>query len=202
MSDYVIGLTGGIAAGKSALEAEFTARGVFVADADRIARELVMPGEPALAAVVARFGASVLAADGALDRAALRALVFDDADARLALEAILHPLIRVRLHHACRAAPEAYAMAAIPLLAESGGRSAYPWLDRILVVDASPALQRQRLMQRDGIDAVLADRMIAAQATRDQRLALADDLVVNDGGLAHLAEAADELHARYTALAA
>jgi len=201
MSDYFIGLTGGVASGKSALEREFLALGVAVADADRIARRIVEPGQPALAAVVAHFGHDVLAANGRLDRASLRARIFNDDAARLALEAILHPLIRTALHDECRAAPGPYAVAAIPLLAEGGGRSAYPWLDRILVVDAPHAVRKARLMQRDGIDGVLADRMIAAQATRDQRLALADDLVVNDGERAHLAEAADELHARYTALA-
>ena len=102
----------------------------------------------------------------------------------------------------CLAADSPYAIAAIPLLAEGGGRIAYPWLDRILVVDAPPALQKSRLMQRDGIDAALAERMIAAQASRTQRLALADDLVVNDESLALLQEAAEELDARYRALAA
>lgn len=202
MSNYFIGLTGGIASGKSALEREFTARGIFVADADLIARQIVEPGQPALAAVAAHFGPSVLAADGRLDRAGLRARVFADETARRALEAILHPIIRRTLQAQCRAADSPYAIAAIPLLAEGGGRSAYPWLDRILVVDAPPALQKSRLMQRDGIDAALAERMLAAQASRTQRLALADDLVINDQSLAHLQEAAAELDARYRALAA
>ena len=202
MSDYFIGLTGGIASGKSALEREFTARGIFVADADLIARQIVEPGQPALAAVAAHFGPSVLAPDGRLDRAGLRARVFADETARRALEAILHPIIRRTLQEQCRAADSPYAIAAVPLLAEGGGRSAYPWLDRILVVDAPPALQKSRLMQRDGIDAALAERMLAAQASRAQRLALADDLVINDQSLAHLQEAAEELDARYRALAA
>ena len=201
MSNYFIGLTGGIASGKSALEREFTARGIFVADADLIARQIVEPGQPALAAVAAHFGPSVLAADGRLDRAGLRARVFADEAARRALEAILHPIIRGTLQEQCRAADSPYAIAAIPLLAEGGGRSAYPWLDRILVVDVPPALQKSRLMQRDGIDAALAERMLAAQASRAQRLALADDLVINDQSLAHLQEAAEELDARYRALA-
>ena len=201
MSDYFIGLTGGIASGKSALEREFVARGIFVADADLIARQIVEPGQPALGAVVAHFGASVLTADGRLDRAGLRALVFDNEPARRALEAILHPIIRAQLQQQCRAAASAYAIAAIPLLTEGGGRSAYPWLDRILVVDALPATQKARLKQRDGIDGVLAEKMIAAQATRAQRLALADDIVVNDGDLSHLRAAVEELDARYRALA-
>lgn len=201
MSDYFIGLTGGIASGKSALEKAFTKQGVVVADADLLAREVVATGEPALAAVVERFGRDVLQADGQLDRAALRVRVFGDPDQRRALEAILHPAIRARLEAICRAAPGPYAIATVPLLTEGGGRAAYPWLHRILVVDTPAAVQKARLMQRDGIDATLADQMMAAQASRAERLALADDIVVNDGDLAHLQRAADQLHARYVALA-
>jgi len=201
MSDYFIGLTGGIASGKSALEKAFAKQGVVVADADLLAREVVAPGEPALAAVVERFGRDVLQADGQLDRAALRVRVFGDPGQRRALEAILHPAIRARLEAICRAAPGPYAIATVPLLTEGGGRAAYPWLHRILVVDTPAAVQKARLMQRDGIDATLADQMMAAQASRAERLALADDIVVNDGDLAHLQRAADQLHARYVALA-
>lgn len=201
MSDYFIGLTGGIASGKSALEKAFAAHGIVVADADLIAREVVAPGEPALAAVVERFGRDVLQADGQLDRAALRVRVFGDPEQRRALEAILHPAIRARLEAICRAAPGPYAIATVPLLTEGGGRAAYPWLHRILVVDTPAAVQKARLMQRDGIDATLAEQMMAAQASRAERLALADDIVVNDGDLAHLQRAADQLHARYVALA-
>lgn len=201
MSDYFIGLTGGIASGKSALEKAFAKQGVVVADADLLAREVVAPGEPALAAVVERFGAGVLQADGHLDRAALRVRVFGDPDQRRTLEAILHPAIRARLEAICRAAPGPYAIATVPLLTEGGGHAAYPWLHRILVVDTPAAVQKARLMQRDGIDATLADQMMAAQASRAERLALADDIVVNDGDLAHLQRAADRLHARYVALA-
>jgi len=202
MSHYFIGLTGGIASGKSALEKAFAAHGITVADADLLARAVVEPGEPALAAVAAHFGDGVLQADGRLDRAALRVRVFNDEAARRALEAILHPAIRARLQVICVAASSPYAIAMVPLLAEGGGRSAYPWLHRILVVDAPVEVQRVRLMQRDGIDAALADKMMAAQATRAERLAIADDIVVNDGDLEHLVRAADALHARYLALAA
>ena len=201
MSDYFIGLTGGIASGKSALEKAFAAHCIVVADADVLAREVVAPGEPALAAVVERFGRDVLQADGQLDRAALRVRVFGDPDQRRTLEAILHPAIRARLEAICRAAPGPYAIATVPLLTEGGGRAAYPWLHRILVVDTPAAVQKTRLMQRDGIDATLADQMMAAQASRAERLALADDIVVNDGDLAHLQRAADQLHARFVALA-
>ena len=201
MSDYFIGLTGGIASGKSALEKAFAKQGVVVADADLLAREVVAPGEPALAAVVERFGRDVLRADGQLDRAALRVRVFGDPDQRRALEAILHPALRARLEAICRAAPGPYAIATVPLLTEGGGRAAYPWLHRILVVDTPAAVQKARLMQRDGIDATLADQMMAAQASRAERLALADDIVVNDGDIHHLQHAADALHLRYLALA-
>ena len=201
MSDYFIGLTGGIASGKSALERAFAARGIAVADADLLAREVVRPGEPALAAVAERFGRDVLMADGQLDRAALRVRVFGNEEERRALEAIVHPAIRRRLEEICRQATSPYAIATIPLLTEGGGRAAYPWLHRILVVDTPTEVQKQRLMQRDGIDAVLADKMMAAQASRADRLALADDIVVNDGDITHLQRAADDLHRRYLALA-
>lgn len=202
MSDYIIGLTGGVAAGKSALEAAFAALGVAVADADRIAREIVEPGQPALAEVAARFGDGVLDGNGRLDRAALRRRIFANADDKAALEAILHPRIRSELHARCRAAAGPYAIAAIPLLAEGGGRTHYPWLDRILLVDAPTEVQRARLIQRDGIDAALAERMIAAQASRAQRLAIADDIVVNEGHPERLQAAAAQLDAQYRALAA
>jgi dephospho-CoA kinase len=202
MSDYFIGLTGGIASGKSALEKAFAAHGIVVADADLLAREVVQPGMPALVAVMEHFGPDVLLADGQLNRAALRQRVFGDDGERRALEAILHPAIRVRLHEICRQATSPYAIAMIPLLTEGGGRAAYPWLHRILVVDTPTAVQKARLMQRDGIDAALAEKMMAAQASRADRLALADDIVVNDGGITHLQRAADDLHRRYLALAA
>ena len=201
MSEYFIGLTGGIASGKSALEKAFAAHGIVVADADLLAREVVEPGMPALAAVVEHFGRELLQADGRLDRAALRARVFGDEEERRALEAILHPAIRARLEAICRAAASPYAIAMIPLLAEGGGRRTYPWLHRILVVDTPDAVRKARLMQRDGIDAVLADKMMAAQASRAARLALADDIVVNAGDIAHLQHTADTLHQRYLHLA-
>jgi dephospho-CoA kinase len=202
MSDYLIGLTGGVASGKSALEREFLGRGIFVADADRIARDIVEPGQPALQAVVKEFGPAVLGADGRLDRAALRQRIFSDQDAKRALEAILHPIIRDRLRGDCLGATGPYAVAMVPLLAEGGGRGRYPWLDRILVVDAPVAMRKRRLMQRDGIDEPLAQRMLDAQATREQHLVIADDVVVNDGDLSDLASVMDELDARYRALAA
>jgi dephospho-CoA kinase len=197
MAGYCVGLTGGIASGKSAVAARFAALGVTIADADIAARAVVEPGQPALEDVIATFGAASLLADGRLDRAALRAQVFADPGARAKLEAILHPPIRRLLRSQCEAAPGPYAIVAIPLLAESGGRSAYPWLDRVLVVDATPEAQRARLMLRDGIDAALAERMLAAQVGRRQRLAIADDVIVNAGELVDLDAHVAALDARY-----
>lgn len=202
MSGYIIGITGGVASGKSEVTRRFEALGIVVADADVAARMAVAPGSPGLAAVVEMFGADVLAADGSLDRAAMRQRVFGDEEARRRLEAIIHPLVRVQLQRECTAAPGPYAIAAIPLLAEGGGRTAYPWLQRVLVVDVPVDVQRARLMQRDGIDAVLAERMIDAQASREQRLAIADDVIVNDGGLALLDVQVAALDRRYQALTA
>lgn len=201
MSDFIIGLTGGVASGKSAVAAEFSALGVHVADADEAAREAVAIGSPGLAAVVAAFGNEVLDASGGLDRAAMRRRIFDDAAARTTLEGIIHPQVRTALRAECEAAPGPYAIAAIPLLAEGGGRAAYPWLDRILVVDVPVEVQIERLLQRDGIDRALAERMVAAQASREARLAIADDVLVNTGPLAALVTEVAALDARYRHLA-
>ena len=202
MSEFIIGLTGGVAAGKSEVTRRFEARGIVIADADLAARQVVEPGQPALARVVETFGADVLQADGRLDRRRLREHVFADADARHRLEAILHPAIREHLAVQCRNAAGPYAIAAIPLLTEVGGRSAYPWLDRILLVDAPLELQHARLMRRDDIDEALAAKMIAAQAGRAERRALADEVVLNDGHPDHLDAAVERLDAYYRTLAA
>lgn len=201
MSSYIIGLTGGIAAGKSELSRRFEALGITVADADVAARDVVAPGSEGLARITAHFGPDILLADGQLDRAALRERIFASAQERQALEAITHPAIRQRLRATCEQATGPYAMAAIPLLAEAGGRQQYPWLDRVLVVDVPVAVQHARLLQRDGITAELADRMIAAQASREQRLALADDVVVNDGQPEHLQAKVEQLDRLYRELA-
>ncbi|MBN7136877.1 dephospho-CoA kinase [Lysobacter enzymogenes] len=201
MAGFCVGVTGGVASGKSEATRRFEALGVFVADADLAARAAVAPGSDGLAEVAATFGAQVLDADGGLDRAAMRRLVFADEAARKRLEAIVHPRVRAMLQAQCAQAPGAYAIAAIPLLAE-GGREAYPWLDRVLVVDVPTAVQQARVMQRDRIDAELAARMIAAQATREARLAVADDIVVNDGPLEALQAQVEALDRRYRAMAA
>ncbi|MGE8209248.1 MAG: dephospho-CoA kinase [Stenotrophomonas rhizophila] len=202
MSSYIIGLTGGIAAGKSELSRRFEALGITVADADLAARDVVAPGSEGLARITAHFGPQILLADGQLDRAALRERIFASAQERHALEAITHPAIRQVLRATCEQATGPYAMAAIPLLTEAGGRQQYPWLDRVLVVDVPVAVQHARLLRRDGITAELADRMIAAQASREQRLALADDVVVNDGQPEHLQAKVEQLDRLYRELAA
>ena len=200
MSDFIVGLTGGVASGKSEVTRRFQALGVEVVDADVAAREVVEPGQPALARIAERFGAGMLLADGRLDRRQLRKRVFADAQARRDLEAITHPAIRARVKALAQAAPGPYAVVAVPLLAEAG-RAAYPWMARVLVVDAPESLQHDRLMRRDGVDEALAARMIAAQASRTVRLAIADDVILNDGDPAHLDTAVAALHARYLAAA-
>ena len=198
---YCVGLTGGIASGKSAVAHAFEALGIVVADADIAAREAVAVGSTGLTEVVAAFGDAILDTDGTLDRAAMRKRVFGDDAARKQLEAIIHPRVREALARQCAEAASPYAIAAIPLLAEVGARIAYPWLQRILVVDVPVEIQHARLIQRDGIDATLADKMIAVQATREQRLAVADDIIVNAGSLEDLKRHVAALDARYHRLA-
>ncbi len=202
MSRFIVGLTGGIASGKSEVTKRFEGLGIAVADADIAAREVVAPDSPALAQISRRFGSAMLLADGTLDRARLREHVFGNDAERRALEAITHPAIRARVREICEAADSPYAIAAVPLLAEAGGRAAYPWLDRIVVVDAAEPVRHVRLLQRDSIDAALATRMIQAQASRAQRLALADDVIVNDGHPEHLQPQVEALDRLYRGLAA
>jgi len=199
MSRVIIGLTGGVASGKSALAERFARLGAFICDADQLAREAVAPGSEGLAEVVAAFGPEVLHPDGSLDRAAMRQRIFTDTAAKHTLEAIIHPRVRSVMQARCRVADAAYAIAVIPLLAEAG-RAAYPWLRRILLIDVPVELQRQRLLGRDRIDAALAQQMIAAQASREQRRALADDIVLNDGPLHALDAPVATLDARYRRL--
>jgi len=198
MSDYIVGLTGGVAAGKSSLAARFERLGAFVSDADRAARAALAAGSTGLAEVVAAFGRNVLTADGQLDRPAMRQRIFSDAAARSTLEAIVHPRVRRAMRAECEAAGTAYAIAVIPLLAEAG-RAAYPWLNRVLWIDTPEHLQLERLLQRDGIDEALARQMIAAQASREQRRAVADDVLFNDGPLETLDLVVTELDAIYRA---
>ena len=201
MSEYIIGVTGGVASGKSEVTRRFEALGVAVADADLAAREAVAAGSPGLAEVVSTFGPGVLTTAGELDRTAMRQRVFEDPAARQRLEAIIHPRVRAWLRQECEAALGPYAIAAIPLLTEGGGWDAYPWIDRILVVDVPVEVQIERLMRRDDVDLALAGAMLAAQASREARLAIADDVIVNDGALEALDGEVARLDQLYRGLA-
>lgn len=194
-----IGLTGGIASGKSTVSRTFTELGIAVIDADEVAREVVAPGTPGLAAVVRRFGIAVLEASGALNRSALRAQIFEDPAARRDLESILHPLIRRRMDELADAASGPYIVMAIPLLVEGGQQGR---VDRVLLIDADESTQLQRVMSRDNIPQAQAQAIVAAQASRAQRLKRADDVIANTGTVAELRQAVEKLHGRYMQLAA
>ncbi len=193
-----IGLTGGIASGKSTVARRFTELGIPVIDADESSRVVVAPGQPGLERVVQRFGSGVLSAEGELDRRALRNLIFTDPDKRRDLEAILHPLIRADMERRAAEAVGAYLVMAIPLLVESAARDR---ADRILVVDADEAAQLERLTARDSVSLDQARAILAAQASRESRLKAADDVLVNSGTEAQLRDAVDRLHQRYLRLA-
>ena len=194
-----IGLTGGIASGKSTVAALFAQLGVPVIDTDAIARDLVAPGSPALAAIVGRFGNEILDSTGGLDRRQLRQRIFAEPRARTDLEALLHPAIHAETERRSAQAGGRYQLIAVPLLAEKGLGARY---DRVLVVDCDPGLQRRRLALRDGSSEAETEAILAAQAPRERRLAAADDVIHNDGDLRQLAEQVAELHARYLALTA
>jgi dephospho-CoA kinase len=194
-----IGLTGGIASGKSTVAARFTELGVPVVDADEVARAVVAVGQPGLAEVLKRFGAGVRAANGELDRRALRDLIFNDPSSRRDLEAILHPLIRGEMERRAASVAGPYVVLEIPLLVEGASRAR---VDRILVIDADEAVQLQRIMARDQSSLALARAIQDAQASRAARLDVADDVIVNSGSIAELRQAVDHLHNRYLCLAA
>ena len=191
-----IGLTGGIGSGKSTVAALLAERGARVVDADRIAREVLEPGTPGLAAVVAEFDAGVLAADGSLDRAALAGIVFADPDARARLDAVVHPLVRARAAEAVAAAPpDAVVVQDVPLLVETGQAGSF---DLVLVVEADPEVRVQRLVAR-GLSAEDARARMASQATDEQRRAVADVVLRNDGDRARLATQVDRFWAERVA---
>lgn len=194
----VVALTGGIAAGKTQVSTRFEARGVPVIDTDVLAREVVAPGTEGLAAVRATFGEAVINTDGTLDRAALSQRVFSDSEARQQLEAITHPRIRAKVLAALQDINAPYAVVVIPLLAETGWQDL---ADRILVVDAPTSLQRARLMNRASIDADQAARRLASQASREQRLAMADDVIENSTTPEALDAAVTALDRKYRAFA-
>ena len=199
MNPYIVGLTGGIGSGKSTVAAQFAARGIVVVDTDAIARSLTLPGGAAMPAVAATFGPQVVASDGALDREAMRRLVFADPAQRRALEAILHPLIRTEADRQCAAASSPYILLDVPLLVETGAYR--DRVQRVLVVDCCEATQIARVMQRNGLAEAEVRAILAAQASRAQRQAAADDLLDNDSDLAALTAQVDRLHSIYLALA-
>ena len=193
-----IGLTGGVASGKSLIQTAFESHGVPVLDADHVAREVVAPGQPALAEIAATFGADMLLPDGALDRRRMRERVFGDAAERQRLEAITHPQIRARMRAWLAVQTAPYCMLSVAILVEARMNDL---VDRVLLVDAPVAQQLARLKSRDNIDEALAHAMLAAQATREQRLAVADDVIENGGALDFATTAVAQMHAYYLDLA-
>ena len=197
MKPWVLGLTGGIGSGKSAVVEEFGRLGVHWVDADHAARWVVEPGRPALASIVERFGETVLAQDGSLNRAALRGLVFRDAAQRKWLEELLHPLIRQEIAEHLARATSPYAIMVSPLLVESGQ---YRQVDRVLVVDVPEALQVERASRRDQSSEAQIRAILEAQASREERLRHADDVLINDRDRAWLRQEVERLHNFYLTL--
>lgn len=194
-----VGLTGGIASGKTTVADMFAELGVPVIDTDVIAREVVQPGQPALEEIRSEFGAEIIDADGMLDRAAMRKIVFVDDDARRRLEAILHPRIREATVRQADVAGGDYQLIVVPLLVESPTRA---FVDRVLVVDCNEEVQVARLLMRDAETQKQAQRMLAAQAGRADRLAIADDVISNDGDLQETRAQVRSLHQEYLRQAA
>ena len=199
---YLIGLTGGIASGKSVVAARLAERGAVVVDADKLAREVVEPGTPALAAIADRFGADVIAADGSLNRPALGAIIFTDPEARLALNAITHPAVWKRARElfaeAESADPDAVVVYDVPLLAEAAADRPITF-DLVVVVDASAETRLKRLVELRGLSEDEARHRISSQASDAERLALADVVIESDGSLAETLAQADALYARVRA---
>ncbi len=191
---FTVGLTGGIASGKSLACDRLAALGAAVVDTDVISREQTAAGMPALGDIVREFGQDLVAADGGLDRARLRALVFSDSGGRKKLEAILHPRIRTAAWERATQTPGSYLVMVIPLLVETGFTGG---IDRVLVIDAPRELQLKRLRERDGATFRQAQAIVAAQATRRQRRAAADDLLLNDGAIEQLLQGIERLHRSY-----
>jgi dephospho-CoA kinase len=197
---FIVGLTGGIGSGKTTVADLFARRGAALVDTDAIAHELTGPQGAAMAAIAAAFGAAVLRPDGGLDRAAMRAVVFSDSSAKARLEAILHPLIRQQSAARCKAATSApYVLLVVPLLVETG--SYRQRADRVLVVDCDESVQISRVMARSGLAADAVKAIMATQASRAERRAVADDVVLNEGGLEALLPQVEGLHLRYLDLA-
>lgn len=190
-------ITGGVASGKSAACARFAELGAEVIDADQVSRDLVQPGTEGLRDVIAAFGPEMLTADGQLDRRRMREHVFADPAARKRLEAILHPKVRIELRRRAALSQAPYTLLAIPLLVETGH---YDWVRGIIAVDVSEATQIERLIRRDRVDAALARQMLAAQTSREARLAMADYVLDNNGTPDALRAQVDSLHAKLLSL--
>lgn len=193
----IVGLTGGIASGKTTVADLFTGRGVPIVDADIAARDVVAPGSQGLNEVVQAFGSEVLTPAGELDRRALRERVFSDPAERKRLEAILHPLIGQRLQQGLASAKGPYVLLVAPLLLEGTLKQT---VHRVLVVDVPEEVQIQRVMARDGSQRTEAEAILAAQMPRQERLAQADDVLVNEAGLAALEQQVEQLHQKYLSL--
>lgn len=193
----VVGLTGGIGSGKSTVADRFAELGVPVIDADLVSRELTRPGMPALKAIAEAFGPQVMAADGELDRGALRQLIFERPERRKRLEAILHPAIRSAMLARLQQQQADYVVMAIPLLLETRQTDL---VERILVVDLPEDLQMQRAARRDHQSSEQIQAIMATQCRRDERLAAADDVIDNSGSLQRLLEQTDRMHRRYMSL--
>ena len=197
---FSVGLTGGIGSGKTTVADMLAARGASVVDTDQIAHQLTAPGGAAIPEIHAQFGEAFLTPAGAMDRRKMREYVFAEPTAKARLESILHPLIRIETEHAAEQAAGAYLVFVVPLLVESGS-----WkqrVARVLVVDCSEQTQIRRVMSRSGLTEPAVRAIMAAQATRQQRLAAADDVIDNDKDALALVPQVDRLHARYASLAA
>tara|TARA_R110002153_G_scaffold3739_5_gene17925 strand:- start:1323 stop:1946 length:624 start_codon:yes stop_codon:yes gene_type:complete len=198
VSNFVVGISGGIGSGKTTVTDLFAKYGIEVIDADVIAREVVEPGTPALAAIVAKFGESVLDLAGSLDRAKLRTLVFEDTEVKNWLNQLLHPAIREQMLLQTQQAKSAYCLLSVPLLVEN---KLYQQVDRVVIVDVDEQTQLQRTLLRDKTNEQQIRAIMSAQATRQQRLAVADDVIDNNGKADDLAKQVTQLHQGYLQLA-
>ncbi|WP_342244845.1 dephospho-CoA kinase [Pseudomonas sp. OTU5201] len=194
---WILGLTGGIGSGKSAVAAHFSELGVHLVDADQAARWVVEPGRPALAKIAEHFGSDMLQADGQLDRAALRQRIFENADERRWLESLLHPLIGQEISQYLARAESPYAILVSPLLVESGQ---HRFTQRVLLVDAPEIAQVQRTMQRDKVPEEQVQAILKVQASREERLKHAHDVLLNDRDLNWLRAEVERLHNFYLTL--
>lgn len=195
----VVGLTGGIGSGKTTVANLFAQKGVTIIDTDKLSRDLTIPGSPALKKISDKFGSEILLADGALDRARLRKIIFADEANRLWLEQLLHPLIRVEMKQQAELSKSPYCIVVIPLLFETDRN---PLIHRVLVVDASQESQLARTLQRDGSSDAEVTAILKTQVDREKRLRLADDVIRNDGGIDELVPQVEKLHEFYLSMSA